>query len=104
VHSFHYSNTSTVASVRDRSHTVLNGVAFESLRVVGNGVKHSYDGKEIKLYWDTPFEPRDDRTVTLEYDVDHPVSGLFYDRKDWMPESNDKWVVTDHETEKYINT
>ncbi|GAB5587813.1 hypothetical protein Unana1_02713 [Umbelopsis nana] len=100
VHTFRYNSGTTIASVRDRSHTVLNGVAFEKLRVEGKGVKHSYDGKEIKLHWDTPFEPQVERTVALEYDVDHPVSGLFFDRKDWMPESDDEWVVTDHETEK----
>lgn len=104
MHTFRYNSGTTIASVRDRSHTVLNGIAFEKLRVEGKGVKHSYDGKEIKLHWDTPFEPQVERTVALEYDVDHPVSGLFFDRKDWMPESDDEWVVTDHETEKCVYT
>jgi hypothetical protein len=86
--------------LKERSQIVLNGVAFEDLQVEGKGVTHSYDGKEIKLYWDSPFEAQSERTVTLKYGVDHPVSGLLFDRRDWMPGTIDEWAITDHETEK----
>ncbi|KAJ2964794.1 hypothetical protein NQZ79_g301 [Umbelopsis isabellina] len=99
-HTFRYEKQLCLASARERSHIVLNGVAFENLEVTGEGITHSYDGKEIKLHWNTPFEPQTERKVTLEYDVDHPVSGMFFGRKDCIPESEDEYVVTDHETEK----
>ncbi|CAO3681152.1 unnamed protein product [Umbelopsis ramanniana] len=100
IHTFRSSNSSSIAPLKERSQIVLNGVAFEDLQVEGKGATHSYNGKEITLYWDSPFEAQSERTVTLKYSVDHPVSGLLFDRRDWMPGTTDEWAITDHETEK----
>lgn len=84
------------------SHLVLNTEDFGELQVSGDrGLSHSYDGHHIQLHWQVPFEIGEERQVVVDYKLDHPVAGLYFQRQDSiMGNATVQWAITDHETEK----
>jgi len=91
------------ASYRLRGHAdarklELDALDFEFVTVVG--ASHAYDGAKLRIAFDTPFEEGEDRTITAEWTVVNPSSGLLFSSP--SPDSPDapRFAVTDHETER----
>lgn len=80
---------------------VLHGVDFAELEVLGD-LTHYYDGDEIRLTWEKPFERDEVREVTLNYLVQSPKSGLFFSvpAEDFDDTDRPLCAFTDHETER----
>ncbi|KAL1917439.1 uncharacterized protein VTP21DRAFT_3832 [Calcarisporiella thermophila] len=96
---FKNNNRVATANVHDRSSIILNAIAFEDLKVLDEKVNHTYDGKQLRLEWETPFTSGEERKVTVEYLTDNPIAGLYYSAPDQTP-SKAQFVISDHETER----
>ena len=79
---------------------MLHGVELDDLRVAGEGVTWSYDGKELHLAWERPFVTGEERRVVLRYAVTEPRSGLFFSKPTTAAPDAPLFAVTDHETER----
>ncbi|KAG0168668.1 hypothetical protein DFQ28_000363 [Apophysomyces sp. BC1034] len=97
---FKHSGRAHVRSKEERSTITLNAEEFEDVAVFGEGVTHTYDGHHIKLFWDTPFEVDAKRDVVIEYMLDDPVAGLYFQKEDSIPGVTTHWAITDNEPEK----
>ncbi|KAI8591723.1 hypothetical protein BDZ88DRAFT_450044 [Geranomyces variabilis] len=79
----------------------LNGVGFSGMDVRGAGLSSwTYDGKEVSLYWDTPFGPEEKRNVELTYDIIEPVTGLFFEVPTKEYPDRALHAITDLESER----
>ncbi len=79
---------------------VLHGVELGDLRAEGDGVVWDYDGQELHLAWEQPFDAHEERRVTLRYLVQEPRSGLFFSKPSEHAPEAPLFAVTDHETER----
>lgn len=82
------------------SELVLHAVDFESCEVQTPGVSGVYDGQTLRLLWDEPIGPNEERDVCVAYEVLNPVTGLFFSQPtDALPDA--AWyAATDNETER----
>lgn len=78
----------------------LNGIDLRELEVPTEGVDAAYDGNELQLVWETPFERGDEREVEIRYQVHSPASGLFFSSPSEALPDAPVFAVTDHETER----
>jgi hypothetical protein len=81
----------------------LNAEHFENVKVTGieQEVESRYDGHLIHLVWKEPFTKGDGRKVLVEYTLDHPIAGLYFQKPDAViGNPNAVWAITDHEPEK----
>ncbi|KAI8375207.1 peptidase family M1-domain-containing protein [Blakeslea trispora] len=98
---FKHTGKALISSVKDLSKISLNAEDFENVNVTGDGLKDfHYDGHHIHLFWQQPFAMQDERKVTVEYTIDHPVAGLYFNKGDENKDGSQIWAITDHETEK----
>jgi aminopeptidase N len=99
---FKYTGKALVSNVKDLTEITLNAEDFEQVRVHSDDqVDYRYDGHLIHLTWKKPFEKGTEGKVTVEYTVDHPIAGLYFQRPDdIMKTENPTWAITDHEPEK----
>ncbi|KAJ3156251.1 hypothetical protein HDU86_004015 [Geranomyces michiganensis] len=79
----------------------LNGVGFSAMNVRGAGLSSwTYDGKEVSLFWDSPFAPKEQRNVELTYEIVEPVSGLFFEVPTKEYPDRALHAITDLESER----
>ena len=76
----------------------LNGVSIRDEE--GRELQSRYDGRQIRLAWEEPFQRGEVRRVRIDYSVEDPVSGLHFDGPDGGYPDRPRWVATDHETER----
>lgn len=96
---FKHNGTALVSNRKDLTQTTLNAENFETVHVVGEHVDFRYDGHLIHLTWNQPFEKNMERKVTIEYTLDHPIAGLYFQNPDTI-NKDPTWAITDHEPEK----
>ncbi|KAF7727730.1 hypothetical protein EC973_007189 [Apophysomyces ossiformis] len=97
---FQHSGRVLVRSKEERSAITLNAEGFDNVAVSGEGVTYTYDGHLIKLFWNSPFEVDAKRDVVIEYTIEEPVAGLYFQKEDSIPGFSTHWAITDHEPEK----
>ncbi|KAI8968862.1 hypothetical protein BDF20DRAFT_129560 [Mycotypha africana] len=98
---FKHNGKALVSNARDLQEIRLNAVDFEDVKVSGEGLKqYHYSGHHILLVWDTCFNKEEERKVTIEYTVENPVAGVYFDKDDDMINATAQWAVTYCETEK----
>lgn len=79
----------------------LDGVALEGMQVSEFPGRWSYDGKQLRVLWDAPFDEDEERPLTLFYRVQNPVAGIVFSRHGHTGESHSPtFAVSDHETER----
>ncbi|CAO3692350.1 unnamed protein product [Rhizopus microsporus] len=96
---FKHTGKALISNKNDLSTTVLNAEEFENVKVTsvdGENISYRYDGHLIHLQWETPFTANAERKVLIEYDIEDPIAGLYFQQE----EGSSHWAVTDHETEK----
>ncbi len=79
------------------NHIIFNAIDLNIHSVKGPN-RWDYNGKEINLYWDTPFTKGEKREVSIEYEVNDPISGMYFSYPDDKYPNRSIFVVTDHET------
>jgi hypothetical protein len=98
---FKQSSKSLVKSQKELSEITLNAENFENVQVTGEGLStYRYNGHHIYLLWDSSFQHQEERKVTINYDLDDPIAGLYFNRGNEYINENPSWAITDHETEK----
>ncbi|KAG2196317.1 hypothetical protein INT47_009312 [Mucor saturninus] len=98
-HTFKHNGTALVSNKKDLTQISLNAENFENVKVSGDEVDYRYDGHLIHLTWKEPFEKNSERKVTIEYTLDQPIAGLYFQNPDTESEGS-TWAITDHEPEK----
>ncbi len=76
----------------------LHGEDFEDLTV--EGAAHDYDGREIALRFEEPFDKGEEREITIRYVVIDAVSGLHFHGPSGDDPDAPIFAATDHETER----
>lgn len=100
---FKHNGLALVSNVNDLTQIELNAENFENVKVSGfeHEVDSRYDGHLIHLKWKEPFSKGAERKVTIEYTLDHPIAGLYFQKPDSVIGNPDAvWAITDHEPEK----
>ncbi|RCI02732.1 hypothetical protein CU098_010214 [Rhizopus stolonifer] len=98
---FKHTGQGLVADNKELSKIALNAEDFENVKVSGEGLSNFYyDGHLIHLYWKEPLTKQSERKVTVEYTIEKPVAGLYFNKDDEIPDPTSAWAITDHETEK----
>lgn len=100
---FKHNGLALVSNIDDLTQIELNAENFENVKV--SGVEHDvdsrYDGHLIHLKWKEPFTKGTERKVTVEYTLDQPIAGLYFQKPDSVIGNPDAvWAITDHEPEK----
>lgn len=86
-----------------RHRLVLHAVDLEDLSLAdpeGRALHHAYDGREIRVDWEEPFEAGEQRTLAITYRVENPVTGLFFSGPLVNYPDRPLFAATDHETER----
>ncbi len=81
----------------------IHAVDFEDVEVTapdGEAVSYRYDGREIHVDWKDAWKAREERTLAIRYQVEEPVTGLFFSAPDDEYPERALWAATDHETER----
>jgi len=81
----------------------LDAVDFENVNVLdpdGNELGWHYDGRKLTITWSRPFTANEERRVTVDYQVVHPVDGLYFSQPDEAYPDQPWYVISDHETER----
>lgn len=88
--------------VKNRSTLVLNAEGFENVNVKGvdHDVVFNYDGHAIQLYWPKPFDVGDTRKVTIDYLLDHPTAGLYFQKSGQIIGADPCYAASDNESER----
>lgn len=76
----------------------MRGVSVESLGSVS--VSHRYDGLQLEIDWETPFEVGEERSVRIAYSVEDPVTGITFSMPDEAYPDRPRAAYTDNETER----
>ncbi|OBZ84302.1 Glutamyl aminopeptidase [Choanephora cucurbitarum] len=98
---FKHTGKALVSSPKDLSKILLNAEDFENVNVTGDGLKDfHYDGHHIHLFWQQAFAKQEERKVTIEYTIESPTAGLYFNKDDENLNATPVWAITDHETEK----
>ncbi|RCH82376.1 hypothetical protein CU098_001740, partial [Rhizopus stolonifer] len=98
---FKHTGEGLVANNKELSSIALNAEDFEHVKVTGEGLSDFYyDGHLIHLYWKEPFTKQSERKATIEYTIEKPIAGLYFNKNDEMLHATPAWAITDHETEK----
>lgn len=81
---------------------VLHCVEAENLTLDGRGeaLTYEYNGQEITVVWERPFELDEERPLAVNYQVTQPWTGLFFSKPDSGYPDAPRYAVTDHETER----
>ena len=58
----------------------------------------NYDGKVIDLYWETSFTKGEKREASIKYEINDPISGMYFSYPDEKYPDRPKYVVTDNES------
>ncbi|MHC4861080.1 MAG: M1 family aminopeptidase, partial [Planctomycetota bacterium] len=94
----------TVAANRAGARALeLSACDLEDVEVTdedGHGLSSRYDGREVSVLWDEPFDRGESRRLRISYRVEDPVSGLHFASPDEQYPDRARWVATDHETER----
>lgn len=100
---FKHNGTALVSNSKDLKEITLNAEDFENVNVTSldKNVEFRYDGHYIYLSWKESFQKSEERKVLVEYTLDHPIAGLYWQQPDdIMKSENPTWAITDHEPEK----
>lgn len=98
---FKHSSQTLVKSRKELSEITLNAENFENVKISGEGIaNYRYTGHRIYLLWEDTFKHQEERQVTIEYELDNPVAGLYFSNGKEYINENPAWAITDHETEK----
>jgi aminopeptidase N len=92
--------TPTVRARSAASELALDAVNFEQVRCEGDGLVSRYDGRQLRLRWEQPFEPGEQRTCTIHYRVQTPAGGVLFSRPSESTPDAPRFVASDHETER----
>jgi aminopeptidase N len=94
-------------SVRGKSggptRLVLHAVDFEDVActgVDGKAVSFRYDGKEITVDWDEPFEDGEERQLVVTFRFEKPSTGMFFSKPCETFPDRAWYAATDNETER----
>jgi aminopeptidase N len=99
---FKHNGLALVSNTDELSCITLNAENFEDVQVAGDDLKdYRYDGHHLWIYWQTPFTKHSERLVTIDYTVEKPIGGLYFNKGDEIIGSTPLFAITDHETEKY---
>lgn len=98
---FKHNGYALVSNPEDLSCITLNAENFEHVQVTGEDLKDfRYDGHHLWINWRTPFTKHSERQINIDYTVDNPIGGLYFNKGDEIIGSTPCWAITDHETEK----
>lgn len=79
-----------------------NHITFDAIdlniRSVKGPNRWDYDGNIINLFWDTPFTKGEKREASIEYEINNPISGMYFSYPDENYPDRPKYVVTDNES------
>ncbi|MBJ94983.1 MAG: hypothetical protein CMP23_11005 [Rickettsiales bacterium] len=81
----------------------LDAVDLAELTVLNQtepDLQHRYDGRKLQLFWAEPFAAGEERTLTLSYRIENPLSGMLFYWPDSDGPSPARAAVTDNETER----
>jgi hypothetical protein len=98
---FKHNGQALVSNTDELSRITLNAENFEHVQVTGEDLEDfRYDGHHLWIYWQTPFTKNSERQVTIDYTVEQPIAGLYFNKGDEIIGATPHWAITDHETEK----
>jgi len=96
--------TTTVEARREGPRSLeLHAVDFQSVRVAdadGKPLSFRYDGRTIHATWEQPFAAGERRRLAVTYEVEKPVTGLFFSKPSKEYPKQVWYAATDHETER----
>lgn len=99
------STTTLVALANDANHMIFDAVDFKDLSVTAKGkaVKHSYDGRKLRLEWPQPFKRNALIDVTIRYRVVEPKLGLHFVGPDraYPQKPTQAWTQGEDEYNRY---
>ncbi|MBX3247586.1 MAG: hypothetical protein KF901_10455 [Myxococcales bacterium] len=78
----------------------LHGLELRDLAVEAEGVRWTYDDRELQLTFDAPLTRGEERRVRLRYHVIEPKSGLVFGAPSAHDPDAGRFVASDHETER----
>jgi aminopeptidase N len=81
----------------------LHAVDFENVEVKsedGQALTWRYTGEELHLRWENPFTKDEERSFTVTYTIQNPISGLYFSTPDEAYPERAYYAATDHETER----
>ncbi len=79
------------------NHLIFDAIDLNLGSVKGPN-RWDYDGKKINLYWETPFTKGEKREVSIEYEINDPITGMYFSYPDDKYPNRPIYAVTDHET------
>lgn len=96
--------THTVIVRRDRMQSItLDAVDLDVAAVTGEGgaaLSFRNDGKRLTVRWPAPLSAGEERSFTVHYAAERPVSGLYFSQPSDAYPDMPWYAVTDHETER----
>ncbi|RME21039.1 MAG: hypothetical protein D6798_19055, partial [Deltaproteobacteria bacterium] len=93
--------TTTLRATRDGARRVVfDGVDLLDVAVDGEGLTWRYDGRRLTVVFDDPAKTGEERSVTVRYRVQDPLTGLHFGGPTAVTPGAGRWAGTDHETER----
>ncbi|MFX0094027.1 MAG: M1 family aminopeptidase, partial [Candidatus Hodarchaeota archaeon] len=87
------------ANVADGNHIELDAMDMLIQNIKGAS-SWNYDGKKIRVSWKTPFKKGEERELTIDYQLDEPISGMYFSYPDAKYPDRPTYVITDTESER----
>ncbi|MCP4760341.1 MAG: hypothetical protein GY870_01085 [archaeon] len=92
-------STKIKANTINSSEISFDVVDLEIIKVKGID-NWNYNGKKIKLSWNTPLKKGEEREFLIEYKIDHPTSGLYFSFPDKNYPKRAIYACTDNESQR----
>ncbi len=95
--------TTLVARSGGSRRLVLDGLDLHDVEVsdpAGRSLASRYDGKQLRVTWEQPFENGEERQLRIAWRVENPLSGMHFSWPDEHYPDRSRHVITDNETER----